>query len=101
MDIGYKKFIRDGDIYVRITSKPSTLQSLYNYNLEKYGRLEWPNPRKDTPFPFTKKQLESSILVNAIKHKYETGLLGDMLTDLSHLLREDNSRNPINMVKIN
>ena len=93
--LDYQKFIRDGDIYVGITSKPNTIAKLLEFNYERYKDLSWPNPKKGTPFPFTNEEVMKKGLIPDIDNSYEPGLFWDMLTDLAWLLREDNSLNPI------
>lgn len=62
-------FVRNGDIYVGITSKPDVLDSLYRFDGERYSSIRWDNPlpdrtlpEKNGPFPFNP--------------HYETGLFG-------------------------
>ena len=91
----YNKFLRDGDIYVGLTIKPNTLKSLKNYSQERYGCLEWPNPRPEVPFPFSKEEQERYTFGMHISHDFETGLCWDMITDLARLLRGDSADNPL------
>lgn len=44
-------FMRRGDIYVGITSKPNTLEVLKEYDYQRYAPLEWPNPTLSEPLP--------------------------------------------------
>ena len=44
--LGWKMFVRDGDIYVGITSKPNTIAAMVEFDEERYGRLSWANPRR-------------------------------------------------------
>lgn len=48
---GYRKLLRDGDIYVGITSKPNTFAKLVEFDKERYECLSWPNVCED-PFDF-------------------------------------------------
>ncbi len=91
----YRKFMRDGDIYVGLTIKPNTLKCLKVYSEERYGCLQWPNPRAEIAFPFSKTEADAYIFGMHISHDFETGLCWDMITDLAHLLRSDRSDNPL------
>ena len=91
----YKKFLRDGDIYVGLTVKPNTLKSLKVYSPKRYGCLQWPNPRPEVPFPFEKADMERYVFGMHMSHDFETGLCWDMITDLAHLLRDSSPENPI------
>ena len=93
--LGYEKFMRDGDIYIGITSKPNTIAKMEEFDRERYGRLSWPNPREDEPFPFTIEETRERGLLPDIDIHYETGLFWDMLTDLAWLLRGEEEQNPI------
>ena len=90
----HKEIMRNGDIYVGFTSKPNTLNVLTEFNQERYGCLDWPNPTQDVPFD---ERLESlhPVAKKDLDIKYETGLVWDMITDLSMLLREDSIKNPL------
>ena len=92
-----RQLMRNGDIYVGITSKPITIEAaLKPFNPERYGRLSWANPTMEQPFPFTQddfKDLENVIPDQNIN--YEIGLFWDMLTDLGDLLRSDDEKNPL------
>lgn len=92
--VGYKKLMRDGDIYVGFTSKPNTIRSLKAFNEERYGRLSWTNPTPEEPFPF-KVDTSVDLLAKDIDISYETGLVWDMMTDIAKLLREKNANNPL------
>lgn len=39
--LGWKKFVRDGDIYVGITSKPNTIAKMVEFDEKRYGCLSW------------------------------------------------------------
>ncbi len=84
----YKYFVRNGDIYIGLTGKADVLDSLYRTDNERYKELSWANPlpgrekpKSDSPFP--------------VLEQYENGILWDMLTDLSILVRENSENNPL------
>lgn len=92
--LGYQKFMRDGDIYVGITSKPNTIASLIAFDEARYGCMSWKTPNKES-FPFTKDDVVKKGLLPDLDEAYEPGLFWDMLTDLAWLLRKNTSDNPI------
>jgi len=90
----HKEIMRNNDIYVGFTSKPNTLKLLTSFDQERYGCLEWPNPTPDVPFDPLIESIHP-IAKKDINIKYETGLVWDMITDLSTLFRDDSNMNPI------
>ena len=94
--LGWKKFVRDGDIYVGITSKPNTIAKMVEFDEKRYGRLSWANPTPEVPFS---EQLQATGGLGDLNHDYETGLFWDMLTDLAWLLRGEEEQNPIREYK--
>lgn len=94
--LGWKKFVRVGDIYVGITSKPNTIAKMVEFDEKRYGCLSWANPTPDVPFS---ERLQVTGGLGDLNHDYETGLFWDMLTDLAWLLRGDEEQNPIREYK--
>lgn len=94
--LSHRKLLRDGDIYVGITSKPNTIAKLLEFNAARYGVLSWANPTPEQPFPYTKEDIQANpnILIDQ-DIAYETGLFWDMLRDLPALLRSDRIENPL------
>lgn len=90
--ICHRFFLRRGDIYIGITSKPNTIEVLKQFNAERYGELGWPNPTLDEPLP---PEGEFTGLTD-YRQDYETGLFWDMLTDMAHMLRDRTAMNPLN-----
>ena len=84
-------FLRRGDIYVGITSKPNTLDVLKAFDPQRYAELAWPNPTPDEPLPPEGKFTG----LTDYRPEYETGLFWDMLTDLAHMFRERSSLSPL------
>lgn len=97
--LGYEKLMRDGDIYVGITSKPNTIAKMKEFDKARYGCLSWANPRMDEPFPFTDVQARERKILPDFDIHYETGLFWDMLTDLAWLLRDSCPMNPLHGIK--
>lgn len=90
--IAHRHFMRSGDIYVGITSKPNTIEVLKQFNAERYGELQWPNPTISEPLPPEGKYIG----LTDYRQYYETGLFWDMLTDLAHMLRDRPEMSPLN-----
>lgn len=93
--LGYGEFVRSGDIYVGITSKPNTIAKLKEFNSDRYAFMNWANPTPERPFDYDPAELERGGALPDMDISYETGLFWDMLTDLAWLLREDSDLNPI------
>ncbi|AEB07716.1 hypothetical protein Corgl_1617 [Coriobacterium glomerans PW2] len=94
--LGHREFLRSGDIYVGITSKPNTIAKLIEFDGKRYGRLSWANPTPDVPFTFDPDELiRSGVAQPDLDPRYETGLFWDMLIDLARVLRSDAPQNPI------
>lgn len=84
-----EKLIRDGDIYVGISSKPTTVPVMQKLDPERYAPLSWKNPRKPrVPVELTASQ------AGALSSDTETGLFWDMLLELPGALK-DASISPI------
>lgn len=56
--LAYREFLRNGDIYVGITSKPNTIDSLQKFDRERYSEMNWSNPNKLQPFPFSREDID-------------------------------------------
>ncbi|MDR1132280.1 MAG: hypothetical protein LBL15_07675 [Oscillospiraceae bacterium] len=96
--LGHKQFLRNGDIYIGITSKPNTIAKLIAFNRERYGCLSWKNPTPNIPFPFTSADTKNEKRIQVLPDldiSYEPGLFWDMLTDLAWLIRSDDPINPM------
>ena len=93
--LGYRKFMRDGDIYVGITSKPNTIRTMLAWDRERYSFMSWPNPTPEIPLGFDRNMLIDAGIIADYDQNYETGLFWDMLNDMAELLRSDNEMNPL------
>ena len=80
-------FMRNGDIYVGISSKGHVVDALKRFDPERYAAINWANPLPDRKPP------EKSHFL--FLPQYESGLFWDMLIDLAELLRSDSPENPI------
>lgn len=80
-----EQLMRNGDIYVGITSKPITMKTLRQADPERYASLRWDNPREC--------HLPAEKLGNfpgASNPETEDGLFWDMLEDLGLACRGEN-----------
>ena len=80
-----EQLMRNGDIYVGVTSKPITMKTLRKFDPQRYAPLNWGNPRKCL--------LSAEALGNfegASRPETEDGLFWDMLTDLGLACRGKN-----------
>lgn len=89
-----KEFIRNGDIYIGISSKPNTIAKLKEFNQTRYEKLNWKNPTSSQQFPYTREEiLQMENILPDQDINVETGLFWDMLTDLALLLKQNNRLN--------
>ncbi len=88
--IAGKHFMRRGDIYIGITSKPDVLDALMKFDWERYSVINW-------GFPFERQAHEEPKTpgLPAMKADCETGLFWDMLTDLCLLIKSEDDKNPV------
>jgi hypothetical protein len=87
--ISKEKFMRDGDVYIGITSKPNTIPVMKKLDPKRYEVLSWTNPRKATK---SVKELGNS--AGASSPNTEDGLFWDMLIELAEVLR-DKDKTPV------
>ncbi|MDO4343181.1 MAG: alpha/beta hydrolase domain-containing protein [Eubacteriales bacterium] len=80
-----EKMMRDGDIYVGITSKPCTIPVMQKFDPARYAPLSWKNPRKPT-----RPDNELGVMAGASRGETEDGLFWDMLRELPGALRDQN-----------
>lgn len=84
----WRKIVRDGDIYIGITSKGHVVDSLKRFDAQRYAEINWANPTPERKGP-------EGFSFDYIP-EYELGLFWDMLIDLAKELRKDDSDlNPI------
>ncbi len=85
----YRYLMRNGDIFVGITSKPNVFIALKRFDYERYKDLDWPNP-SNKPVP----QNDVPPLWTGPRNQ-ETGYIWDILTEIPGLLRSDEDINPL------
>lgn len=81
-------FIRNGDIYVGISSKGHVVDALKRFDPQRYEAVNWANPMPERPAPAVQNQF-------GFLPQFESGLFWDMLVDLAKLLRGDSEQNPL------
>ncbi len=91
----HRQILRDGDIYIGITSKHATFAKLLEFDEARYSRLSWPNPTPETPFSFTREQLVKSGKLGDCDVTKEPGLFWDMLSDLARVIRANGDVSPL------
>lgn len=83
--IMHRFFMRNGDTYIGITSKPSSLRAMQKLNPTRYAPLHWRNPE---PRHLPQILKERHAFCGAISEDSETGLFWDMLTDTADAVRQ-------------
>jgi hypothetical protein len=84
-------FMRNGDIYIGITSKGHVVNSLLKFDKERYEPINWSNPLPDRKPP----QDAPAAGPFRFLPQFESGLFWDILIDLADLLRSNSPENPI------
>lgn len=82
---GAKELMRDGAIYVGITSKQNTIPPMLALDAERYADISWKVPYR---WPEPDENAVISFLAPR-DNDSEAGLIWDMLTDLANKLRGD------------
>ena len=83
-----EQLMREGDAYIGVTSKPSSLRPLRKFDPVRYGELYWSNPN---PARLPLEMIEGSQFGGAYEQESEMGLFWDMLTDLAQAIRRGES----------
>jgi hypothetical protein len=84
-------FMRNGDVYIGITSKGHVVESLLRFDEKRYGPVNWANPLPDREPP---RDAPTEGLFRFLP-QFESGLFWDMLIDLARLLRSEGPDNPL------
>jgi hypothetical protein len=84
-------FMRNGDIYIGITSKGHVVDSLLKFDKKRYEPINWSNPLPERAVP------PGAAATGPFRFlpQFESGLFWDMLIDLAELLRSDAPENPV------
>jgi hypothetical protein len=78
--------MRNGDTYIGVTSKPSSLRTMKKLDPVRYSPLHWNNPE---PRHLPQCLKERHIFCGAISEDSEAGLFWDMLTDVAVAVRKE------------
>ena len=84
----WRYFVRHGDIYIGMVSKPDVFDSLINFDRERYAEIDWPNPLPDREVPEN--------LMFPLQTQWENGLLWDIMADCGQLFKTAGPNNPLN-----
>lgn len=85
--ISHKQFVRNGDAWVGVTSKPIAVVALKNFDPDRYAPLSWNNPLAD----------DDSMNCGTVRGSVEgmeNGLVWDIYSQLAAWLRSEESSNP-------
>lgn len=83
-----KEFLmRNGDVFVAVSSKPVTVPALMKFDMSRYHDISWKNPRENV-LPIS--GLGNMSAGGDSSPLTENGLFWDMLTDLADAFREGN-----------
>jgi len=86
----WQYFMRNGDIYVGISSKGHVVGALKKFDAVRYADVCWDNPMPEREAPEGARGGPFGHLA-----EFESGLFWDMFVDLAKLLRGDSQMNPI------
>lgn len=78
----WKKILRDGDAYVGVSARGTCARSLQKFDAKRYASLSWKNPNLNPG-----KISQEILMWQQSVPEQEDGLVWDMITDLSNLLK--------------
>ena len=87
--LSHKEFVRKGDAWVGITSKPIAVAALKNFNPDRYKDLNWANPA-----PLDDPRNCSQVAADS-ERTTENGLVWDINTQAGAWLRSRERSNPL------
>ena len=84
-----EQIVANGDAWIGITAKPIAVDALKTFDPQRYGALNWANPRGlDDPLNCETVAADSSRLT-------ENGLVWDIYTQVGQWLKSDDPTNPL------
>lgn len=90
-----KQFVENGDVWVGITSKPVTAETLKKFNPQRYASLSWANPLPvNDPRNCADKDI-STIIAGDSSRATENGLVWDIYSQVGNWLKSDDKSNPV------
>ena len=90
----WQRVLKDGDVYVGITSKPNVLPGLLRFDRTRYKRLNWANPVPAAQQTCGKLPHQKNYDAN-LSRLYENGLVYDILSQAGRLLKSSDAGNPL------
>ncbi len=91
----WEKILRDGDIYIGVTSRPIAVDNLKIYNPERYSRLSWSNP-----LPQSQRNPNPPLFITPSNPADEDGLVWDIISQTGALLKSRTPGNPFKGYKV-
>ena len=84
-----EQIVANGDAWIGITAKPVAVDALQTFDPERYGALNWANPRSlDDP-------LNCETVASDSSRTTENGLIWDIYTQVGQWLKSDDPTNPL------
>jgi hypothetical protein len=90
----WQRVLRDGDVYVGITSKPNVLPGLLRFDRQRYKRLSWANPVPVAEQTCGRLPHQKNYDAD-LSRLYENGLVYDILSQAGRLLKSPAAGNPL------
>lgn len=85
----YRYLMRNGDVFVGITSKANVFTALKRFDPVRYAELDWPNPSED---PVPQKDIPP---IWSGPQDQENGYIWDILKEIPEFLKSDRENNPL------
>jgi len=89
----WEQVIKQGDVYVGITSKPNVFRSMARFDERRYGHLSMPNPLP--PGEQACGSFDEMDYDPNLSKLSENGLAWDIFTQIGALLKSDSASNPL------
>ncbi|WP_334188077.1 alpha/beta hydrolase domain-containing protein [Noviherbaspirillum sp.] len=90
-----KHFVNNGDVWVGITSKPVTAETLKRFNPQRYASLSWANPLPLSDSRNCPDTAISTIIAGDSSRTTENGLFWDMYSQVGAWLKSNEKSNPL------
>lgn len=84
---------RRGDVWIGVTCRASVLDTLKQFDCQRYRTLSFRNPRPESEWSVRPQANPFHDIVT--KPETENGLIWDMYSQIAMLVRENNQRNPL------
>ncbi|MBC7501821.1 MAG: hypothetical protein H7315_15205 [Herminiimonas sp.] len=90
-----KQFVENGDVWVGITSKPVTVNTLKKFNPQRYASLSMANPLPLTDARNCADKDISTIIAGDSARTTENGLIWDIYSQVGAWLKSEEKTNPL------